>query len=147
PHDWQETQPPMTESARREGLSSVFFYLFLALLIWLLYLILSPFLEPLAWAAVLAVLINPWHKRLSSRWGNTRAALVGTIGVTLGIILPAIFLGAYFVRQGVQAAQQFQDLARSGRLDWAAHLWSSLASRLGMESASLGSVLQDVAKN
>jgi predicted PurR-regulated permease PerM len=136
----------MMESVRRERLNAAFFYAFLALLIWFLYLILNPFLEPLAWAAVLAIVIEPWHRRLSLRWGKTRSALAGTAGVTLGIILPVIFLSGYFVRQGIVAAQQLQDIAESGRLDWASHFWSSIAARVGMENVSLRTALQDAAK-
>ncbi len=137
----------MIKPRRLERLNAALFYLLLALLIWLVYLIVQPFLQPLAWAAVLAILITPWHRRLAARWGNSEAALAATAAITVGLIVPVTFLSIYFVREGVQAAEQIQGLAASGRLDWAARLWSSLASVMGMGNVSFSALLQDVAKS
>jgi predicted PurR-regulated permease PerM len=60
--------------------------------------------------------------------------------------VPSILLGVYFVREGIQAAQGLQDLAASGRLDWAARIWESLAQRIGQSDADLASMLQDAAR-
>jgi predicted PurR-regulated permease PerM len=137
----------MTDTDRSKRLSTALFYVVVALLVWLVFQIVSPFLVPLGWAAILAILINPLHKRLAVRWGAPRAALASTIGVMVCFIVPGALLGFVFVREGLQAAQGFQDLAASGRLDWAARLWASLAQRLGMSNVDLSSLLQDAARN
>ena len=136
----------MAETGRIERLSAGLFYLAVALLAWLAFLIVRPFLVPLGWAAILAILIAPWHSWLAARWGPTRASLAVTAGVMLGVVVPAILLGLYFVREGIQSAQGLQDLAASGRLDWAARIWASLAQRIGQSNADLASMLQDAAR-
>jgi predicted PurR-regulated permease PerM len=137
----------MADASKIERLSAGLFYAAVVLLLWLVFLIVQPFLVPLAWAAILAILIMPWHSRLAARWGDTPAALVGTVGVTLGLVVPGVLLGIYFVREGIQAAQGLQDLAASGRLDWAVRIWASLARRIGQSNADLGTMLQDAARD
>jgi predicted PurR-regulated permease PerM len=141
------TEQLVTETGKIERLSAAFFYAAVTLLIWLVFQIISPFLVPLGWAAILAILIHPLHNRLAVRLGATRAALVSTIGVTLGLVVPGGLLSFYFIREGLQAAQSFQELAASGRLDWAARVWASLAQRLGARDVELSSLLQDAARN
>ena len=136
----------MADASRIERLRAGLFYAAVALLVWLVFLIVRPFLVPLGWAAILAILIRPWHSRLAARWGDTRAALVGTAGVTLGLVVPGVLLGIYFVREGTQAAQGLQDLAASGRLDWVGRVWASLARRIGQSNADPEALLQDAAR-
>ena len=137
---------PMADDRRIERLSTGLFYAAVVLLVWLVFLIVRPFLVPLGWAAILAILITPWHGRLAARWGASRAALAGTAGVTIGLIVPGVLLGFYFVREGIQAAQRLQDLAASGRLNWAVRIWASLAERLGQSNTDLGTAVQDAAR-
>jgi predicted PurR-regulated permease PerM len=137
----------MTQAGKIERLGPVVFYAAVALLVWLVFRIVRPFLVPLGWAGILAILINPLYSRLASRWGSSRAALVTTFGVIVVLIVPGIWLGFYFVREGLEAAQKFQNLAASGRLDWATRVWASLAERLGMGNVNLSSLLQDAARS
>jgi predicted PurR-regulated permease PerM len=137
----------MTDGGKIEHLSSALFYAVVVLFVWLVFRIVRPFLVPLGWAAILAILLQPLHSRLVVRWGASRAALASTLGVAFGLIVPGALLGFYFVREGLQAAQGFQDLAASGRLDWAVRLWASLAQRVGMSSVNLSILLQDAAKD
>lgn len=137
----------MSDARKLERLSAVLFYAAVALLVWLVFLILQPFLEPLGWAAVLAILLAPWHSRLAARWGPTRAAIVETAGVTLGLVVPGVLLSIYFIREGIQAAQGLQELVASGRLDAAARVWASMARSFGLRDVELGSLLQDAARS
>jgi predicted PurR-regulated permease PerM len=136
----------MTDTRKVEHLNTAVFYVAVALLAWMVFRIVSPFLDPLGWAGILAILIHPIRERLAARWGASRAALVGTLGVMLILIGPGSLLAVYFVREGLQAAQGLQALAADGRLQWLARLWASLAQRLG-SNMDLSSVLQDAAKN
>jgi predicted PurR-regulated permease PerM len=137
----------MSDARKLERLSAAFFYAAVALLVWLVFLIVRPFLEPLGWAAVLAILLAPWHSRLAARWGPTRAAIAETAGVTLGLVVPGVLLSIYFIREGIQAAQGLQELVASGRLDAAARVWASLAGSFGLRNVELGSLLQDAARS
>jgi predicted PurR-regulated permease PerM len=135
----------MPRSVRFERLSAAVFYAAMALLVWLVFLVVRPFLVPLGWAAIFAILIAPWQRRLAKRWGPGRAALAGTIGVMLGVVVPGILLGFYFVREGAGAAQRLQEMAATGQLDWASRAWSWVAQRLGQTDTDLRSLLQDSA--
>lgn len=137
----------MADAVKIESLSSAVFYVVVAVLVWLVFQIVNPFLVPLGWAGILAILIHPWYARLAARWGPSRAAVATTIGITVGLIAPGTLIGFYFVREGLQAAQSLQEIAASGRLDWAARLWASLAERVGMTNVDLASLLQDAARS
>ena len=47
-----------------ERFGGLIFYGFILLLVYLVYRVFSPFLVPLGWAGVLAVLFYSWNKRL-----------------------------------------------------------------------------------
>jgi predicted PurR-regulated permease PerM len=123
------------ESISQERLGAVLFYGIVLLLAYLTFLIVSPFLAPLAWAAVLVVLTYPAYERLARRTGATTAAVAATLGVLLVIMVPLIFVMIAFVRQGVQAVHAFQIKFESGHFVAATHLWERLQERF----PSLGS--------
>lgn len=88
--------------------STAITWLGLALLAWLLYLVVRPFLVPLGWACVLAVLLYPVHTRLASRFGAGRAASISTIVAAAVLIVPAIVLTNAFAREMVDIAQSIR---------------------------------------
>lgn len=108
----------------------MFFYLVIALLLYFTYLVFEPFLVPLCWAAVLAVVFDPLNKRLDQRWGRTRAAAACTILVTLLLIVPAIGVGISFVHQGLQAAAAVQHGLNNGGLSRVDRWWEWLAAHI-----------------
>src|SRR4029077_14370451 len=97
--------PTKTTSDR---LTTVLSYGALLLLIYLVFQIVEPFLEPLAWSGVLAVFFYPAHKRIMRRLRPNRAALVSTLGVTLLLIVPALVVLVYTARQAIDATAQLQ---------------------------------------
>jgi predicted PurR-regulated permease PerM len=97
--------PTKTTSDR---LTTVLSYGALLLLIYLVFRIVEPFLEPLAWSGVLAVFFYPAHKRIIRRLRPNRAALVSTLGVTLLLIVPALVVLVYTARQAIDATAQLQ---------------------------------------
>jgi len=121
---WQFDSPP----SNRDRFSSVLFYGVVFLLAYLIYLIFSPFLAPLAWAAILVVLFYPWHERLARRWGNSGGALASTVVVTCVLILPGFALATLFVREAVQAAVGMQTAFAEGHLPWLNHAWNWLVT-------------------
>src|ERR1700724_4246081 len=91
-----------------DRLTTVLSYGALLLLIYLVFRIVEPFLEPLAWSAVLAVFFYGVHERIARRLGPNRAALVSTLGVTLLLIAPALVVLFYTARQAIDATAQLQ---------------------------------------
>jgi predicted PurR-regulated permease PerM len=87
-----------------------------ALLAYLLWLIFSPFLAPIAWAAVLAILLMPAYRRLRNRVRHPNlAALIATFLTILLVVLPAVLVGAALVQQGLRlyaSASQFMQTHR-----------------------------------
>lgn len=119
----------MAERSSGERLGSVLFYGIVILLAYFVYLIFAPFLEALAWAAVLAVLFHPVYRRLGRRWKPDVAALAVTAGVTLILIVPALLLMVAFVREGVQAVQSIQLGVAAGHFAWVNDIWARIQQR------------------
>ena len=135
------------KTSTEERLKDLLFYALVILLIYLSYLVFTPFLVSLAWAAVLVVVTYPAHERLAKRLGRNSGALVSTIAVTLILIVPAIFVLIAFVRQAVGAVQSVQLGFAAGHYAWVNRLWQHLQSRFPqLASTDLGSLLQQYAE-
>jgi len=147
-----------------ERFGSLIFYGFILLLAYLVYRVFSPFLVPLGWASVFAVLFYSWNKRFERAWGRTASAAVSTAGVTIILIVPVLVLMLLFVREGIDATRQIQQGMLQGQFGWLSHAWLWLmarapltqnvdipglvrqgASRLGeFLAAELGAVLRNI---
>jgi predicted PurR-regulated permease PerM len=92
----------------RERIAQLFFYGFLALMVYLLYGLLSSFLVAIAWAILLAFVAHPALVELN-RLIKSRSvcALIITIAVALGVIMPAIWISE---RLAVEAQALYQAL-------------------------------------
>ena len=85
----------------------------LAVLGYLVYQMLSPFLAPLVWALFIAFLLNPIHTRLVGRLGgraNLSAALL-TFATLLIVLGPLTALGAAFAAQVADLLRYAQEFA------------------------------------
>jgi predicted PurR-regulated permease PerM len=84
----------------------------LLLLGYLAYLILAPFLAPIAWALFIAFLIYPLHRWLARKLGGRDAisAVFLTILVLLLLIGPLTALGAAFAQQAAELTKYVQQL-------------------------------------
>jgi predicted PurR-regulated permease PerM len=135
------------EPNTQKKLGTVLFYGIAILLGYLAYLVAAPFLVPLAWAAVLAVVTYPVHDRLRMRMGRNFAALTSTTAVTLVLIVPAIFVLIAFVQQAVAAVQGIRFGMAAGRYAWAQPLWMHLQSRFpNLIPADFGGAIQQYAQ-
>ena len=124
-------------------LGAALFYGVVALLAYLVYLIFEPFLEPLAWAAVLAVVFFPVQEQLEKRWGKTWAATANTTFITLLVVIPAIFAASSFVRQGVQAGRSIEVGLSSGHFAKLNDAWLWIQHRFPSQSpADLANLLR-----
>ena len=80
----------------------VTYVLAIALIAYLDYRILESFLDPLTWAAVLAIFFWPVHRRIAARIRNANlATTISVLVVTVVLIGPAVTVGAAFVREGL----------------------------------------------
>lgn len=86
-----------------------------AVTLWFGYLIARPFLQPIFFAVVLAIVFYPLHARLHKRIRNaSAAALLSTLCVLLSIVIPAFLLSAA-LRSELSVI--YQSLSASGAQD------------------------------
>ncbi len=97
----------------------------LALALYVCWLMLQPFLNVILWAAVLAVVFYPMHRRIHARVGSpTGAAALSTLLVVVLILLPATFITIAVVRELGGAADNLQAgmhrLSTASTIPWVA---------------------------
>src|ERR1700687_3063825 len=102
------TSTNSSTASTSDRLTTVLSYGALLLLIYLVYRIVEPFLEPLAWSGVLAIFFYPVHERILRRLRPNSAALVSTLGVTLLLIAPALAVLVYTAREALDATARLQ---------------------------------------
>lgn len=128
---------------QQQRLSTVFFYLFIAVLAYFTYLVFEPFLAPLCWAAVLTVLFDPLNEALRKQWGGRWAATSCTVLVTLLLIAPAIAIGTGFVHEALQAAAAVQNQVSNGGFHRLDRVWLWVAAHIpGQTPESLSALLR-----
>ena len=128
----------------RERVATVFFYGIVLLLGYLLVRIFAPFFGPLGWAAVLAIVVYPWHEGLVARVGHTRAAAVSTLTVTLLIVGPGLVLLTAFVQESRAALSGFDREALAGQLAVAEYAWDRIRGLIpGAATTDLGTAVHE----
>ena len=119
----------------------------LVVLLYLVYLVIQPFLMPLAWAGVLAIVFHPMHARLARRWSAGPAAAASTLVITLLLIVPMVLVTTAFVREAIDATDNVQRAFAEGRLGWVQRAWQTLQQRLPESfRIDLASLTTDAAK-
>jgi predicted PurR-regulated permease PerM len=108
------------------------FYVLVLVAIYLTYQVLGPFVVPLAWAAVFAMLFHRWQTRLEVRTGANRAALLLTLMTGLLIVLPAVMLVTTLAREAAQVADYVQQssLIAPHRIE---RIWEAVRARTPFE--------------
>jgi predicted PurR-regulated permease PerM len=102
----------------------------LALLVYLVYLVVAPFLPPLGWASVFAILFYPLHTRLALRWSPGRAALASTLIIAVVLIAPMVLLVTSFTQEALQAAGTLQNALADGGSSRIEVLWHQVEASL-----------------
>ena len=100
----------MADSSR-EKFAQLVFYVLILLIGYLTYLVISPFLAPLAWATVFAVMFYRVHLELSPRIGPTRSALAATLMTAVLIVAPAVVLVSVIAREAPQVLDYLQQMS------------------------------------
>lgn len=90
-------------------------FVLVALSLWLLGMLLSPFASAFFIAAVLAGAVHPWMEGLSRRFGGRRqlAAAALLAGLVLVVLVPLAWLGSVLVRQVIGAANWLREALQS----------------------------------
>jgi len=117
-----------------ERFGNVFFYGVTLLLVYLVYMVFEPFLVPLGWAAVFAVIFHSLYKQLEQRWGRNLAAALSTAGVTFILIVPALLLMFLFVREGIDATRDMQASMAAGEFGAFNRAWGWIAAHVAAQS-------------
>jgi predicted PurR-regulated permease PerM len=92
----------MTDQVSRERSTTLLFYGCIFLLAYLVYMLLEPFLTPLAWAAIFAAFFYSKYKKLEARLGRTGAASAATAAVTIIIVVPFVLIVFLFIQEASQ---------------------------------------------
>jgi predicted PurR-regulated permease PerM len=131
----------------REHVTAVIFYVALAVFVYLIYLMVSPFLVPLGWAAVLVIVFHPVHARFERRYGPARGAALSTAAVAVIVVAPLIIITTAFVREAVQSVGDIQRAFEEGRLAWFERAWDWVQRHAGTEQRfDVAATAVDVAK-
>jgi len=95
------------------------------------------FIEPVFWAAVLAVIFNPLQRQLEALVGGrkTHAALINTIAILLVVFLPLVLVGVLVSQEALNLYKRIQDgnVDVQGFLARASPILDDIAVRLGMD--------------
>jgi len=92
------------------------YLVFLALVTLAFIVIIWPFIMPILWAGLAAIMFQPLFCWFQRRMGGTnRAAIMTLLVITIAVILPAIMIGSVVVEQATSLVIAFQE----GRIDLA----------------------------
>jgi predicted PurR-regulated permease PerM len=134
----------MPEPTPTQRVTIALFYGFLALLAWLTFSVFQPFLTPLIWAAVVVILLLPWHHRLERRMSKPIAASVSTIVATGILVVPTLLVMIAFLQQAVSALSTIALGTFVSQVAWLNHAWEWLAAHLpGRTAADLPDLLRE----
>jgi predicted PurR-regulated permease PerM len=113
----------------RARIATALFYVALTFLVYLIFLIVQPFLSPLGWASVLVIAFHPVHARFERRWGPTRAAALSTAVIAVLVIAPLLLVMTAFVQEAVEAISGLQRAFTEGRFAWVQRAWAWVQQR------------------
>ena len=154
-------------------LVTVFFFVLLLVILYLAYLIFSPFVQAVAWAAILAMIVYPIYEWLLKilKGRATLAALIVTVLIIFLIVFPALRVIVFLTQETVELASTMRTSVESAEIEawkgtpWVQKVlnaWDSISAELeffdidlrqsvaqGAQSASafLASQVKDVAQN
>jgi predicted PurR-regulated permease PerM len=102
----------------------------LILLGYLVFVIVAPFIRPLAWSAVMAIFFYPLYLRVEKHMRPTYAALLSTLGVTLLLIIPVLLVLLYASKEAIDGSAKIQGMLNGGAAALPTHFIDWLEARL-----------------
>src|SRR5262245_15921837 len=138
--------------ARQFALEDVLFVVLLVLaslgFVW----VVRDFLEPVFWAALLASVFQPLHRRLVVRFGGraSLSAVTVLLVIVVLVILPLIFVALAVTRESLTLYQRVQhgEIDLKAPMQWSSQalpIVSSLLDRAGIEAARVTDWLSSAA--
>jgi predicted PurR-regulated permease PerM len=128
----------------QERVTAVFFYGIVLLLGYVFFRIVTPFLVPLGWAAVVAIVVYPWHRKLVVRHGHTLAAVLSTVVVTVLIVGPGLVILTAFLQESRAALSAVDRDLLAGQLAWLEQAWNRIRALIpGAQSLDLRTLIDD----
>jgi predicted PurR-regulated permease PerM len=112
----------------RERFSELVFYALIVLIGYLAYLVISPFLKPLAWATIFAIMFYRVHSELSPRIGPSRSALASTLMAAVLIVAPGVMLVSVIARELPEVIAYLQQMSLPSP-DRIAGIWEAIRRR------------------
>ena len=116
-------------STSRDRFSSLLFYALVFLVGYLVFLVVSPFLAPLAWAAIFAMMFSPVQAQLRLRTSRTQAALATTLIAAVLVVGPVVLIISMLVQELPQTIEYFKGLQDTMPAQ-AETLWDALRTRV-----------------
>jgi predicted PurR-regulated permease PerM len=107
-------------------LATAFFFALLILILYGVFLILTPFLTAITWAVILAILVYPLYAWLLQRLRGRAnlAAIIVIVVITLLVIAPGIELVRFLADEAVSLVQSVRSLLdEEGKQEWLAKPW------------------------
>ena len=106
--------PDLTAGDGRRRLENGGYLLFLALVTIAFVAVIWPFVMPILWAVLAAIMFQPLYNWFQRRIGGTnRAAIMTLLVITVAVIIPAFLIGGVVVEQATSVVVAF----REGRID------------------------------
>jgi len=99
----------MPPSSERDRFGHLLFYGIVILVGFLVFRVVRPFLQPLGWAAIFAVMLHPLHGYLARRLGAGRASLATVLLAAVLLVGPALGLLSLLTQEVVQLTAQLQN--------------------------------------
>ncbi|HET7527339.1 MAG TPA: AI-2E family transporter [Burkholderiaceae bacterium] len=119
------------------------------------FVVMRPFLAPIAWAAILTYVLWPVHLRLLARTRGSRAwaALAMTATLTLALSAALLWLGLLLRSEGVAAFREVAAVLQAGvdlpepiaRIPWLGRWLQERLTELGSDRDALGRQLSELA--
>jgi predicted PurR-regulated permease PerM len=113
----------------KDRFSRLSFYVLILVIGYLTFQVLSPFLSPLAWAAVFAMMFHAVNNELTQRFGPNRGALATTLIAAVLIVAPAVLLVSVLAREVPQVIDYVKGVSISAP-DQIDRIWEMVRSRV-----------------
>ena len=137
--------PSEAEFGSQLGLTNLALLALTVLALVLCYLIAKPFISTIAWAAALAILGWPLHRKIRQwvSW-STLAASLSCVAIALIVIIPSALVIPSAIEEAINGYKLIRSQIESGVLDKAFenHLWIALTWEWLRERLDIGDVLQ-----
>lgn len=104
---------------KRSTVVSGFFFVLLGIVLYQVFLILSPFLNAMFWAAILTFACYPihdWIKRARPNWKENTTAAISTATILVVLVPLAAWVGLTLAEQAVRFVEDAREFVESGKL-------------------------------